>query len=296
MRQKLAAVISKTQSWVKSNPKPSIALGGAGLSLLTVISIGTFALDADNANHTKPLAEGSPFSTLQTTNNSSVTPAPDNSATTVVATPADPNAPATTAAPNPATPATPNSPAPAGATPPAPAQPARPSASPITRPAAPAPNPISTQNPLSIPPVNLPARELTIQATDVTDTFLPEDPRVAIEVTGADTRGFITRVAVNWQSGDVPEARTWALQECSNGNQGFTTSNRKERFEHAYPEGGIYNVVIAVTSSDCDGGNERTSYARVNLVAASNTSTTTTTPTTTVSTPSTPLQLPLPGA
>lgn len=292
MRQRLVAVKDRTVNWVRANRKPSIIMGGAAATLLTVAATGTFAVTANQTEDTRPLAA---LSTTSTTGRifpaasqgatQNQTPGQVQPNTTQSPTPEQANG---ASGQNAASPVGPSGPL-AGPTRPqaAPAAP-RPTATP-----APAPSPTNppAQTPLSLPaPDGAQLRELVVSATDVTDTFLPEDPRVAIEVNASDNRGYITRISVNWQSGSMPEVRNWGLEGCSTNGLNPPSSNRKERFEHDYEAGGGYNVVVSVTSSDCNGTNERTSLTRVNLTAASGSTTTVPTTTPPVSTPSTQVQ------
>ena len=111
-------------------------------------------------------------------------------------------------------------------------------------------------------------RIFNIAALDGSNAFLPGDPRVAIDVDTNDNGGFISKISVNWQAGLTPETRVYDLADCSVGTNGRPTSNRSERFSYNYADAGTYNVVVAVTSTDCNGENSRTNYQMVSLTAS----------------------------
>lgn len=132
-------------------------------------------------------------------------------------------------------------------------------------------SPTTTSSPTTTAPTTTAVRPVErlfdVVATNGSDGFLPGDPRVAVDVNAKDNAGFITKISVNWQAGTTPEQRVYDTAEC-NDDSGRPTTNRAERFVHDYAEPGTYNVVVAVTSTDCDGENSRTNYETVVLTAS----------------------------
>lgn len=84
------------------------------------------------------------------------------------------------------------------------------------------------------------------------------DPSILVtDIGGYDDDGFVSRVEVDWGDGSAPETFTRPLSECEQ-DRGWPTGWFSDMLDHVYPEPGLYEVAIEVTSVGCDGEDAQT--------------------------------------
>ncbi|HVF18628.1 MAG TPA: hypothetical protein VNA14_00090 [Mycobacteriales bacterium] len=89
---------------------------------------------------------------------------------------------------------------------------------------------------------------------------------VAVQVGGADSDGYVTRMVLDWGDGTDPSVLTFPLSECRPTESGYPSSRRAAVLRHVYANEGTYGATLVVVSTACDGSAEQTGRTSIRVM------------------------------